>query len=77
MGRVPVAVVPGHGAVGDLAFVDRSLLELRTMADLGRRLESQEILMAEALAAAPWPIDAARETLERAIAQLNGELDLG
>ena len=77
MGRVPVAVVPGHGAVGDLAFVDRALLELRTMADLGRRLESQEILMAEALAAAPWPIDAARETLERAIAQLNGELDLG
>ena len=74
-GPTPVAVVPGHGAVGDLAFLERALLELRTMADLARRLESQEIILAEALAAAPWPADAARETLERAIAQLNGDLD--
>jgi len=75
LGPVPVAVVPGHGAVGDRAFVERSLAELRTMADLGRRLEAQEIDLAEALAAAPWPADIARETLERALAQLNGDLD--
>lgn len=74
-GPTPVAVVPGHGAVGDRAFVERSLADLQLVADLGRRVASGELGLAEAAGAAPWPVDVATETIERALAQLRGELD--
>lgn len=75
LGAVPVAVVPGHGALGDRAFVERSLADLQAITDLARRVASQELALAEAVTAAPWPADAALETLERALAQLRGDLD--
>ncbi len=74
-GPVGVAVVPGHGAVGDRAFVERSLAELRAIADLGRRVVAGEVSLVDAVAAAPWPAVVAAETIERAMAQLRGELD--
>jgi glyoxylase-like metal-dependent hydrolase (beta-lactamase superfamily II) len=74
-GPLPVAVVPGHGAVGDRAFVERSLADLQAVADLGRRVAAGELGLVDAIAAAPWPADAAAETIERALAQLRGELD--
>ena len=74
-GPTPVAVVPGHGAVGDRIFVERSLADLRLMAGLGRRVAAGELALADAIGAAPWPVDAATETIERAMAQLRGELD--
>jgi glyoxylase-like metal-dependent hydrolase (beta-lactamase superfamily II) len=75
LGPAPVAIVPGHGAVGDRAFVERSLADLWAVAELGRRVASRELTLAEAVAAAPWPVDPATETIERALAQLRGELD--
>jgi glyoxylase-like metal-dependent hydrolase (beta-lactamase superfamily II) len=74
-GKAEAAVVPGHGAVGDRAFVERSLADLQAMADLARRVASQELVLADAIAAAPWPAEAAAETFDRALAQLRGDLD--
>lgn len=68
-------VVPGHGQVGDRAFVERSVAELRSIAELAGRVSTGEISLADAVLAAPWPADAASETLDRALAQLRGELD--
>jgi glyoxylase-like metal-dependent hydrolase (beta-lactamase superfamily II) len=73
--RGPTVVVPGHGAVGDQAFVERSLGELEAIADLSRRVSAGDLDMADAVRGAPWPEEAAAEALERALAQLRGELD--
>lgn len=72
----PSAVVlPGHGDPGDRAFAERQLEELRAIAALARRIEAGELDLEAAVAAAPYPAAAAREPLERALAQLRGELD--
>jgi glyoxylase-like metal-dependent hydrolase (beta-lactamase superfamily II) len=68
------AVSPGHGEVAGRAFVERSLDELRAIAALGRRLHAGELDLEAAIALAPYPAAAAREPLERALAQLRGEL---
>ena len=69
-----VAVVPGHGDVGDRAFVERSMAEMTAIADLARQVEAQAIGLPEAIAAAPYPAEAAAEGIERALAQLRGTL---
>jgi glyoxylase-like metal-dependent hydrolase (beta-lactamase superfamily II) len=74
-GTNSVAVVPGHGEVGDRAFVEQSLAEMRTIADLARRVGAGDLALADAIRAAPYPADAARGALQRALAQLRGELD--
>ena len=66
------AVVPGHGDVGDRAFVERSLDEMAAIARLARQVDAQAIGLAEAILAAPYPPDAAAEAIERALAQLRG-----
>ena len=71
----PAAVVPGHGAVGDRRFVERSLAELQAITTLARRVAAGELGIADAIGAAPWPAGPATETIERALAQLRGELD--
>jgi glyoxylase-like metal-dependent hydrolase (beta-lactamase superfamily II) len=71
------SVVPGHGAVAGRAFVEASLAELRSVASLARRIEAGELDLGAAVEAAPYPAAAAREPLERALAQLRGELDGG
>ena len=68
-------VVPGHGQVGDRSFVERSVADLRSIAELARKVSTGEISRADAVLAAAWPADAAAETLDRALAQLRGELD--
>ncbi len=67
-------VVPGHGAHADRAFVERSLGEIRSIADLALTVQRGEASLDEAVAAAPYPSAAALESLERALAQLRGEL---
>lgn len=68
-------VVPGHGAHAGRPFVSASIDELRAVAALARRVHGGEVSLEEAVGAAPWPPAAAREPLERALAQLRGELD--
>jgi glyoxylase-like metal-dependent hydrolase (beta-lactamase superfamily II) len=68
-------VVPGHGSIGDLAFVRRQLGELEAVAAAARRLHAGEIDRAGALAVMPWDIPSATEPLDRAVAQLRGDLD--
>jgi glyoxylase-like metal-dependent hydrolase (beta-lactamase superfamily II) len=70
----PVTIVPGHGAVGDRAFLDSQLDHLRGIADLGRRVHAGELDLQTAIGLAPYPPDAAREPIERAVAQLSDKL---
>jgi glyoxylase-like metal-dependent hydrolase (beta-lactamase superfamily II) len=69
------AVVPGHGDVGDQAFVVRSMVEIRTIAELATLVHAGTLDLNEAILRTPYPADAAREPLERALVQLRGELD--
>jgi hypothetical protein len=69
------AVVPGHGTVGDRAFAVRSMTELRTIAELATLVGQGVLGIDEAVLRTPYPAVEAREPLERALAQLRGELD--
>jgi glyoxylase-like metal-dependent hydrolase (beta-lactamase superfamily II) len=68
-------VVPGHGAHGGRAFVERSIEEIGAIADLAKRVHGGALDLDAAVAAAPYSPAAAREALERGRAQLRGELD--
>ena len=68
-------VVPGHGAYGDRAFVERSIEEIGAIAELATRVHRGELDLDAAVAAAPYRAAPAREALERGVAQLRGELD--
>jgi glyoxylase-like metal-dependent hydrolase (beta-lactamase superfamily II) len=70
----PLTVVPGHGAVGDPAFLQSQLENLRAIADLGRRVHSGELDLEAAIALAPYSAEEAREPIERAVTQLRGEI---
>lgn len=70
-------VVPGHGDVTDLAFVEASLAQLRAVADAARQVVAGLLDRAAALALLPWAGEDAEEPLDRALAQLRGELDRG
>lgn len=68
-------VVPGHGDHGDRSFVVRSMVELRAIAELATLVHQGTIGLDDAVLRTAYPADAAREPLERALAQLRGELD--
>ena len=69
------AVVPGHGAVGDRAFVDSQLAQLRANAALAQQVHAGALELDAAVAASPYERETARGPLERALEQLRGELD--
>lgn len=69
------AVVPGHGLVADRQFAATSLDDFRAVASLAARVRDGALDLEAAIAQAPYPAAAAREPLERALAQLRGELD--
>jgi glyoxylase-like metal-dependent hydrolase (beta-lactamase superfamily II) len=69
------AVVPGHGSVGDRAFAVRSMTEFRAIAELAGLVHQGTLGLDDAVLRTPYPADAAREPLTRALAQLRGELD--
>jgi glyoxylase-like metal-dependent hydrolase (beta-lactamase superfamily II) len=73
-GRARGPVIPGHGDVGDAAWVSRELEAFRALAALGRRVGDGELDLEAALELAPYPASDARVPLERALAQLRGEL---
>lgn len=68
-------VVPGHGAHAGSGFVQASLESFRAVADLALRVHGDELTVDDAIAAAPFAAATARQPLERALAQLRGELD--
>jgi glyoxylase-like metal-dependent hydrolase (beta-lactamase superfamily II) len=68
-------VVPGHGDPAGRAFLEASIEDLHAVASLARRVHAGEVTLGDALRAAPYPVESAREPLERALAQLRSELD--
>jgi hypothetical protein len=51
------------------------MTEIRTVAELATLVHQGVLDLADAVLRTPYPADAAREPLERALAQLRGELD--
>ena len=68
-------VVPGHGAHAGRAFVETSIDEIGAIASLAERVVAGDLDLEAAVAAAPYPAAAAHEPIERALAQLRGELE--
>ena len=69
------SVVPGHGSIGDRSFVERQLAEFRAVAEAARRVHTGELGRDPALALMPYGTAAAAGPLDRALAQLRGDLD--
>ena len=68
-------VAAGHGEVGDRTIVERSLEEIREIANLGRAVASGGLSMDAAVARAPYRPGPSRGAIERAASQARGELD--
>jgi glyoxylase-like metal-dependent hydrolase (beta-lactamase superfamily II) len=68
-------VVPGHGDHAGRAFVERSLAELRALVELAGRVHRREVDPTSAAAHGPYPAARMQEPMDRALAQLRGELD--
>jgi len=73
--RVRGPVVPGHGEVADRRFVDAQLAAFLELARLGREIDGGRLTLDDAVAASPFGRETSRGPLERALAQLRGELD--
>ncbi len=73
-GIIDGPVVPGHGDVADRAFAERQHAEFVTLVALARQVHGGEAALEDAVRRAPYPVSTAREPLERALAQLRGEL---
>jgi glyoxylase-like metal-dependent hydrolase (beta-lactamase superfamily II) len=69
------AVVPGHGDAADRAFAAAQLEDLRAIAALAGEIHAGAIGLDAAVAHAPFGAERSREPIERALAQLRGELD--
>jgi len=68
-------VVPGHGDHAGRPFVEAQLAGFRAVADAARRVHAGEATVDEVLHLVPFPGDAAREPVVRAVAQLKGDLE--
>ncbi|HLA17463.1 MAG TPA: MBL fold metallo-hydrolase [Candidatus Limnocylindrales bacterium] len=69
-------VVPGHGDVAGRIFVDRQLADFRAVASLARQAVAEGLSIDDVLSEAPWDgHPQVREALERALAELRGELE--
>jgi glyoxylase-like metal-dependent hydrolase (beta-lactamase superfamily II) len=67
-------VVPGHGAVVDREFVDNQRAEIGAVVALAREVHAEGGRIEDAAVKGPFGEDASLEALERAVAQLRGEL---
>jgi glyoxylase-like metal-dependent hydrolase (beta-lactamase superfamily II) len=68
-------VIPGHGGLGDRAFAARQAADIAAVAALARRVHAGSLDLEAAIAASPFAPEQSREPLERALAQLRGDLD--
>ena len=70
--------MPGHGDHGGRGVRGRAGGRVRALAELARRVHHGELTIDDAVAATPfpeYPAEEVRRPLERALAQLRGELD--
>ena len=67
-------VVPGHGDHGGAAFANEQAAAFRSLADLSRLVHAGELSIEDAASRSPFPPADSVEPLERALAQLRGEL---
>jgi glyoxylase-like metal-dependent hydrolase (beta-lactamase superfamily II) len=67
-------IVPGHGAVGDRSFAAAQAADIRAVASLARLVHAGELGLDDAVSRGPFAPAAMRQPLERALAQLRGEL---
>jgi len=71
-------VVPGHGDHAGPAFADAQAVSISALAMLARRIHTGDLTIDDAVAQTPfpeYPAEGVRRPLERALAQLRGELD--
>ena len=71
-------VVPGHGDHAGRAFAVEQAEAIGTIATLARRVHAGEIALDDALKLTPFPqfpAEDIRTPIQRALAQLRGELD--
>jgi len=68
-------VVPGHGDVGDQVFAREQAAAFRALATLAGKVHDQVLGFDDAILDSPFSAATSREPLERALAQLRGELD--
>ena len=73
-GLVTGAVVPGHGEPADRHWAARQAADLRLMSELAAAVHAGQLSVEAAIDRSPFPADDSREPLERALAQLRGEL---
>jgi glyoxylase-like metal-dependent hydrolase (beta-lactamase superfamily II) len=67
-------VVPGHGDVADRAFAERQAGEIGEIVELARAVEAGDVSLDAAAGRHPWAFEPARAAIERALAQLRGEV---
>jgi glyoxylase-like metal-dependent hydrolase (beta-lactamase superfamily II) len=70
-------VVPGHGDHAGRAFVDEQASAVAALANLARRVHDRDLSLDDAVAQTPFPAhptEAVRRPLQRALAQLRGDL---
>ena len=71
-------VVPGHGNHAGPGFADEQARAFQAIAELGRRIHRGELTIDDALELTPFtdlPSEDLRAPLQRALAQIRGELD--
>jgi glyoxylase-like metal-dependent hydrolase (beta-lactamase superfamily II) len=69
-------VVPGHGDHAGLAFVESQVAGFHAVAAAARQVHAGEATIDDVLPLVPYPPADGRQPLERAVAQLRGELDV-
>ncbi|HEY8869922.1 MAG TPA: MBL fold metallo-hydrolase [Candidatus Limnocylindrales bacterium] len=75
LGLIDGIVVPGHGTHAGKEFAASQLAGFTALADLAGRVQRGELTFEDAVATSPYPAAASRQPLERALAQLRGDLD--
>jgi glyoxylase-like metal-dependent hydrolase (beta-lactamase superfamily II) len=69
------AVVPGHGQIGDRAFVESQLAAFRGLAELARQVAAAQLTIEGAISQSPFGPHTPEDAFERALAQLRGDLN--
>lgn len=67
-------VVPGHGSIGDLAFLDEQIAAMHRLVELARAVHDGTLALDDALAEPLFGRRTPDDAFERALGQLRGEI---